>query len=58
MAGRAGLFIQGGVIKHDLAGKMLGTGQNCSFKRGFCPIRVFVKRGSTVIGIQNDDLHQ
>ncbi len=47
-AGRAGLFVKGGVFKHDLIEKMLGTGQNRSFNRGVRPARVFVRRGSTV----------
>ncbi len=37
-----------GVFKHDLTGKMFGTGQNCSFKWGVRLSRVFVRRGSTV----------
>ena len=47
-AGRARLFAQGGVFKQDLTGKMFGTSQNCSFKRGVRLSRVFVRRGSTV----------
>ncbi len=46
--GRAGLFVQGGVFKHHLTGKLFGTSQNCSFKRGVRLTKVFVRRGSTV----------
>ena len=42
------MFVQGGVFKQDLTGKLFGTGQNCSFKRGVRLTRVFVRRGSTV----------
>ncbi len=52
-AGRARLLAQGGVFKHDLTGKLFGTGQNRSFKRGVRPTRVFVKRGSTVVDLGN-----
>ena len=48
LAGRARLFVPGGVFKQLLTGKLFGTGQNCSFKRGVRPTRVFVRRGSTV----------
>ncbi len=47
-AGRARLFVQGGVFKQDLTEEMNGTGENCSFKRGVRLTRVFVRRGSTV----------
>ncbi len=46
--GRARLFAQGEVFKHECTGKLFGTGQSCSFKRGVRPTRVFVRRGSTV----------
>ena len=46
--GRARLFVQTGVFKEDLTEKMLGTGENCSFKWGVRLTRVFVRRGSTV----------
>ncbi len=36
------------VFKHDLTGKLYGTGQNRSFKWGLRLSRVFVGRGSTV----------
>ncbi len=36
-------------FKQHLIGKLFGTGQNCSFKRGVRPTRVFVRRGSTVL---------
>ncbi len=52
--GRARLFAQGEVFKHELTGKMLGTGQNRSFKRGVRLTRVFVRRGSTVITYENN----
>ncbi len=48
--GRARLLAQGGVFKHDLTGKLFGTGQNRSFKRGVRLTRVFVRQGSTVHG--------
>ncbi len=51
--GRARLSAQGGVFKQDLTGKLLGTGQNCSFKRGVRLVRVFVRRGSTVFELSN-----
>ena len=47
--GRARLSVQRGVFKHDLEGKLFGTGQNRSFKRGVRLTRVFVRRGSTVL---------
>ncbi len=47
-AGRAGLFVQRGVFILNKAGKMVGTGQNRSLKRGVRLSRVFVRRGSTV----------
>ncbi len=47
--GSVRLFVQSGVFKHDLTEKVFGTAQNCSFKRGVRLIRVFVRRGSTVI---------
>ena len=46
--GRARLFVQRGDFKQVLTGKMFGTGQNRSFKRGVRLSRVFVRRGSTV----------
>ncbi len=48
LTGNARLFAQRGVIKHGYEEKLLGTGQNRSFKRGVRPTRVFVRRGSTV----------
>ena len=53
--GKARLFVQGEVFKHDLTGKMFGTGQNRSFKGGVRPSRVFVRRGSTVHGYFNSE---
>ena len=44
----ARLFVIRGVFKHVLTGKMNGTGQNRSLKRGVRLSRVFVRRGSTV----------
>ncbi len=49
--GKGRLFAQGEVFKHDLTGKMNGTGQNRSLKRGVRPARVFVRRGSTVYAL-------
>ena len=47
--GRARLFVKGGVFIQHLIGKLFGTDQNCSFKRGVRLTRVFVRRGSTVL---------
>ncbi len=44
----ARLFVKRGVFKQVLTVKMIGTGQNRSFKRGVRLTRVFVRRGSTV----------
>ncbi len=46
-AGRARLFAQRGVFIQCLIGKVFGTGQNRSFKRGVRLTSVFVRRGST-----------
>ncbi len=46
--GRTRLSVQRGVFKQDLIGKMFGTGQNRSLKRGVRLSRVFGRRGSTV----------
>ncbi len=48
-AGSAGLFAQRGVFVLNLTGKMFGTDQNRSLKRGVRLSRVFVRRGSTVV---------
>ena len=47
--GRLRLSVKRGVFKHDLEGKLFGTGQSCSFKWGVRLTRVFVRRGSTVL---------
>ena len=52
-AGRAGLFVQRGVFILNLTGKMFGTGQKRSFKRGVRLGRVFVRWGSTAIAINS-----
>ncbi len=39
------------VFKHDITGKMFGTGKNCSFKWGVRLSTVFVGWGSTALNI-------
>ncbi len=48
-AGRARLFVQGGVFILNYTEKMYGTDQNRPFERGVRLSRVFARQGSTVL---------